>query len=160
MERVLAVDMVNGTPTRAAALEVASSPSACKIPCTPTGAMTMGEGNLTPKRVVWKARVSFVGGKRERYSRRDSDWWHCEAYGGQYATVPAPRGWRYTCCRSQHCQMYTGRQLITTVMLSSMRRALCSARRHVRRLSFIASRAFASTTRWSYEPMTGRLPAV
>ena len=54
MERVLAVDIVNGTPTLAAVLAVTSSPSLCKIPCTLTGAMIMGEGSLTPKRVVWE----------------------------------------------------------------------------------------------------------
>lgn len=52
IERVLAVDKTNGTPTFAAALAVANSPSLCKIPCTPMGATSMGEGNLTPKRVV------------------------------------------------------------------------------------------------------------
>jgi len=60
MERVLAVDMVNGTPTLAAALAVANSPSLCKIPCAPTGAMIMGEGSLTPKRVVWEVRQSAL----------------------------------------------------------------------------------------------------
>jgi len=60
MERALAVDMVNGTPTLAAALAVASSPSLCKIPCTPTGAMIMGEGSLTPKRVVWDVGQSAL----------------------------------------------------------------------------------------------------
>jgi hypothetical protein len=54
MERELAVDMVNVTPTFAAALAVASSASLCTMPCAPTGAMIMGEDNLTPKRVVWK----------------------------------------------------------------------------------------------------------
>jgi hypothetical protein len=58
MERALAVDMMNGTSTFAAALAVASSPSLFKIPCTPTGAMSMGEGNLTPKRVVWEAQLA------------------------------------------------------------------------------------------------------
>jgi len=60
MERELAVDMVNGTPTLAAALAVASSPSLCKIPCTPMGAMIMGEGSLTPKRVVWDVGQSAL----------------------------------------------------------------------------------------------------
>jgi hypothetical protein len=56
MDRVAAVDMMNGTPTFAAAVAVAISPSLCRIPWTPTGAMSMGEGNLTPKRVVWEAQ--------------------------------------------------------------------------------------------------------
>ena len=60
MERVLAVDMMNGTPTLAAALAVASSASLCKIPCTPTGATSMGEGNWTPKRVVWEEQSALL----------------------------------------------------------------------------------------------------
>ena len=60
MERALAVDMMNGTPTLAAALAVASSPSLCKMPCTPTGAMSIGEGNLTPKRVVCEAQLAAL----------------------------------------------------------------------------------------------------
>jgi hypothetical protein len=60
MERVLAVDMMKGTPTLAAALAVASSASLCKIPCTPTGATSMGEGNWTPKRVVWEEQSALL----------------------------------------------------------------------------------------------------
>lgn len=60
MEREHALDMTNGTLTFAAALAVASSASLCKIPCTPMGAMSMGEGNLTPKRVVWEAQLAAL----------------------------------------------------------------------------------------------------
>jgi hypothetical protein len=90
MERELAVDMVNVTPTFAAALAVASSASLCTMPCTPTGAMTMGEGNLTPKRVVWRtwsallvlasesgAYVKITMGSVAEHSRDDTPLLQC-----------------------------------------------------------------------------------
>jgi hypothetical protein len=77
MERELAVDMMYGTPTFAAAFAVASSPSLCKIPCTPTGATNTGEGNLTPKRVVWEERVNSC-----RWKKNENDAYVKIAMGG------------------------------------------------------------------------------
>jgi hypothetical protein len=52
MERELAVDMTNRTPTLATVLEAESSLYLCRIPCTSKGTMIMAKGSLMPKRVV------------------------------------------------------------------------------------------------------------
>ena len=45
---------MRGTPAAFAARAVASSASACMMPCTPIGARNRGEGYLTPNNVVCK----------------------------------------------------------------------------------------------------------
>ena len=47
-----AVDTTIGTPSPAAARAVASSPSGCRIDCTPTGASSTGAGIDVPSTVV------------------------------------------------------------------------------------------------------------
>jgi hypothetical protein len=59
IERKIAVDMTNGTPTLAVAPAGESSPSLCRIPCTPKGATMMAKGIVTPKRVVWKEKSAL-----------------------------------------------------------------------------------------------------
>src|SRR5437868_4149219 len=61
---------MNGTPVEAAALAVASSPSAWRIPCTPTGARRNGAGYLAPNKVMPMSRPLMSRGMTGRILRR------------------------------------------------------------------------------------------
>jgi hypothetical protein len=70
--RELAVLIMYGIPTAAAAAADAASPSGCRMPCTPTGATSTGAVNDAPKTFVeierFVASRSMRGTMRQRLS--------------------------------------------------------------------------------------------